>query len=212
MAWFGFPVTLLAVGMKYASLPEARSGGYVVNQDSGVIVIGASAGGISSLLSIVRGLPSSLKTPVLVVVHIGQGPSSLPRILERNTSLNCHHARDGELILPRHIYVAPPDYHLIIRGGLLLLSHGPREHHTRPAIDPLFISAARAYGPRAIGIVLSGALSDGAAGSLAIKSAGGRIIVQDPNDAVIEGMPRSALRFVEADAVLPADCIAQEVV
>src|SRR4051794_13293694 len=166
MPWFGFSVTLLAVGMQSASLSEARSGGYVVNQDSGVIVIGASAGGISSLLSIVRGLPSSLTTPVLVVVHIGQGQSSLPRILERNTSLSCRHALDGEPIRPRHIYVAPPDFHLLVRRGVLSLSHGPREHHTRPAIDPLFISAARAYGPMALGIVLSGALSDGAAGSL----------------------------------------------
>jgi two-component system, chemotaxis family, protein-glutamate methylesterase/glutaminase len=184
----------------------------VVNHPTGVVVIGASAGGITSLLSIIERLPPSLMSPVLVVVHIGRGQSFLPKILSRVTSLTCRHAIDGEPIQSRHIYVAPPDYHLLVRGRELTLSHGPREHHTRPAIDPLFISAARAYGPAVIGIVLSGALSDGAAGLLAIKSAGGRAIVQDPNDAANAGMPRSALQFVEADAVLPAHRIAEEVV
>jgi two-component system chemotaxis response regulator CheB len=143
-----------------------------------------------------------------VVVHIGQHRSMLPRILERSGMLPVTHAVDGERLLPDHIYVAPPDYHLIVRRNRLELSHGPREHHTRPAIDPLFISASRSHGAGVIGIILSGALSDGTAGLLAIKSRGGRVIVQDPEDALNQGMPRSALQVVEADAVLPADTIA----
>jgi len=184
----------------------------VIDQPTEVVVIGASAGGIASLLNIVERLPHSLEIPVLVVVHIGQSISHLPTILGRVTSFTCRHAVDGEPIQSHHIYVAPPDYHLLVRGRELSLSHGPREHHTRPAIDPLFISAARSYRSAVIGIVLSGALSDGAAGLMAIKSAGGRVIVQDPNDAANAGMPKSALQFVEADAVLPADRIAEEIV
>lgn len=180
----------------------------VPNQHPGIIAIGASAGGIPSLRRIVEQLPSTLTASVMVVVHIGQGASVLPKILQRHASVPCSHAVDGEPIRPGHIYVAPPDYHLLVRGDRLALSHGPREHHTRPAIDPLFMSAARSYGPSVIGIVLSGALSDGAAGLLAIKSSGGKVIVQDPEDALNEGMPRSALQFVEPDAVLPADEIA----
>jgi two-component system chemotaxis response regulator CheB len=176
-----------------------------------IIVIGASAGGISSLLRIVERLPAGLHAAVLVVVHIGQNPSMLPQVLSRATPLPCTHAVDGELIRPGHLYVAPPDYHLLVQGNRLKLSHGPREHHTRPAIDPLFISASRSFGAGTIGIVLSGALSDGAAGSLAIKSRGGRLIVQDPKEALNPGMPKSALQSVDADAVLPANDIADAV-
>lgn len=180
----------------------------MTDQPTNLIVIGASAGGISSLLRIVRNLPETLEAAVLVVVHIGQGPSELPKILGRAAHLPVSHAIDREPICQGHIYVAPPDYHVIVRDGHLGLSHGPREHHTRPAIDPLFISAARAFGARVIGVVLSGALSDGAAGLMAIKARGGRAVVQDPGEALNEGMPRSALRLVDADAVLPAGDIA----
>ncbi len=138
------------------------------------------------------------------MTHIGTNPSSLPAILGRATSLPVSHATDREQFQPGHIYVAPPDFHMLVHRATIELSHGPRENHSRPAIDPLFRSAAQAHGPSVAGVILSGALSDGVAGLLAIKARGGSAIVQDPDEAVIESMPLSALRSVDADHVLPA--------
>jgi two-component system chemotaxis response regulator CheB len=168
-----------------------------------IVVIGASAGGVSGVIRIARDLPASLPAAVLVVVHVGQGPTMLPELLNRAGPLPADHARHGEPIEPGRIYVAPPDYHLLVRKGLVELSHGPRENHTRPAIDPLFRSAARAYGPDVIGVILSGALSDGMAGLMAIADRGGKIIVQDPEEAFMSGMPASALQSVNVDFILP---------
>ena len=168
------------------------------------MVIGASAGGIQALLQVLAELPQDFAAPILVVVHIGRGRSVLPQIIGRSSRLRSSHAEDGEELRPGHIYVAPPDSHMLLRDGHIALSHGPRENHSRPAIDPLFRSAASAFGPRTIGIILSGALSDGTAGLMMIKARGGTVIVQDPDEAVIGGMPSSALRQVEADAVLSA--------
>jgi two-component system chemotaxis response regulator CheB len=123
--------------------------------------------------------------------------------------LPASHARDGEAIRPGHIYVAPPDFHMLVRDDRIELSHGPRENHSRPAVDPLFRSAARAYGPGVTGVILSGALGDGAAGLLMIKGRGGTVLVQDPAEAIAEGMPTSALRLVEVDHVLSARGIGQ---
>jgi len=169
-----------------------------------LVVIGASAGGIKALLDLVEGLPADLEAAILVVVHIGSSRSVLPQILTRTGALKATAAEDGEPLHAGRIYVAPPDYHLLVQDGHIALSHGPKENHTRPAIDPLFRSAARAYGPRAIAVILSGALRDGTSGMLMVKARGGIAMVQDPADAVIDSMPASALSIVGADYVLPA--------
>jgi two-component system chemotaxis response regulator CheB len=171
-----------------------------------VIVIGASAGGVEALQTLARGLPTDLDAAVFVVLHIPPfSRSRLPEILNRIGRLPARPAEDGEPIAPGRIYVAPPDRHLLVRLGRVELSKGPRENHSRPAIDPLFRSAARAYGSRAIGVVLSGALYDGSAGLLAVKARGGVAIVQDPDEAMAAGMPLSALRLVDVDHVAPAE-------
>jgi two-component system chemotaxis response regulator CheB len=173
-----------------------------------IIVIGGSAGGIAALQAIVSQLPSDFPAAVFIVVHVpAYTPSRLPQVLNHSGLLPAHHARHDEAILPGKIYVAPPDHHLLIRPGRIELSRGPRENHSRPAIDPLFRTAARAYGRRVIGIVLSGALHDGSLGLLAVKTRGGVAIVQDPDEAVVDSMPRSALKLVSADHVLPVSQI-----
>lgn len=169
-----------------------------------IVVIGASAGGIQALLALVEELPKDFNAPVFVVVHIGRSRSVLPTLLERAGVLPASHAKDGDVFRAGHIYVAPPDWHLLVRDHSIQLSHGPRENHSRPAIDPMFRSAAFAHESRAIGVILSGALSDGTAGLLMIKAHGGTAIVQDPGEAIIGGMPESALRAVQVDHVLPA--------
>jgi two-component system chemotaxis response regulator CheB len=184
-----------------------------VSHGRDIVVVGASAGGIQALLEVVRGLPAEFPAAIFVVVHTSPDvPSVLPRIIQRAGQLPAHHARDGAPITVGRIYVAPPDRHLLVREGYVELTRGPRENHSRPAVDPLFRSASRAYGHRVMGVVLSGALGDGAAGLLAVKSRGGAAIVQDPDEAIIEGMPRSALRLVDVDCVLPAAMIAQALV
>ncbi len=174
-----------------------------------IIVIGASAGGLEALTQVVRGLPPGFPAAVFVVCHFpAAGSSRLPEILSRRGPLLAHHARDGEPVLPGQIYVAPPDFHLLLRPGSVQLTHDPRENRHRPAIDPLFRSAARAYGPRVIGVVLSGALSDGTAGLLAVRAAGGLAVVQDPRDALAPGMPASARTVAGADHVATAAALA----
>lgn len=170
-----------------------------------IVVIGASAGGVEALVNLVSGLPADFPAAVYVVLHIAPTATSrLPEILDRAGPLRAITATDGSPIEPGCIVVAPPDYHLVVRPERVELSRGPRENHTRPAIDPLFRSAARAYGNRVIGVVLSGALYDGTAGLLAIQSRGGTTVVQDPADAAVESMPSTALRLVDVDHVLPA--------
>jgi two-component system, chemotaxis family, protein-glutamate methylesterase/glutaminase len=133
--------------------------------------------------------------------------SNLPQILERAGRLPAVFAADGAKIVPGWIYIAPPDHHVLLVNGAMRLSRGPREHSTRPAVDPLFRSAARAYGPRVIGVILSGALDDGTLGLAAIKAAGGCALVQDPAGALYPSMPESALAVVDADHVLPVEQI-----
>ena len=146
-----------------------------------IVTIGASSGGLEALLTIVRGLPKDLPASLFVVVHVAaHAPSQLPAILTRAGSLPAMHARDNQSFEQGRIYVAPPDAHLLLSRGRLRVVRGPKENNHRPAIDPLFRSAARVYGRRVIGIVLSGALDDGAAGLFAIKSRGGVAIIQKP--------------------------------
>src|SRR4051794_12614046 len=139
-----------------------------------LIVIGASAGGVEALTQLVSDLPADLSVAVAVVLHVApSGTSVLPAILNRAGRLSARRARDGDPIKADCVYVAPPDQHLLVQDGTLVLRHGPRENGHRPAIDPLFASAAEALGPRAIGVVLTGTLDDGSAGLAAIKLRGG---------------------------------------
>jgi two-component system, chemotaxis family, protein-glutamate methylesterase/glutaminase len=128
----------------------------------------------------------------------------LPDVLDRETAFAVAHARDGEPVEHGRIYVAPPDRHLLLEDGHVRLTRGPKENHFRPAVDPLFRSAAAVYGPRVIGVVLSGALNDGTAGLWTIKDRGGLAVVQDPEDALYYSMPASAMEHVEIDARGPA--------
>jgi len=164
-----------------------------------IVVIGASAGGLEALQTLVGNLPRDFAAAIFVVLHIGIRPSAMPSVLTSAGPLPASHALDGAPIRMGHIYVAPPDHHLLIERGQMRLSRGPRENLTRPAVDPLFRSAAEAYGPRVVGVILSGALSDGAAGFNVIKRHGGITIVQDPDEARFPGMSRSALKYVDVD-------------
>ena len=169
-----------------------------------VVVIGTSAGGLETLRALAGSLPESFPAPICVVMHTSpQSPGVLHEILDRCGPLPAVQARDGERLQPGTIYVAPPDFHLLVEPGRLRVTKGPRENRFRPAVDPLFRSAAQVYGPRAIGVVLTGNLDDGTAGLWAIKQLGGTAIVQDPQDAMFPSMPRHALQNVKADHVVP---------
>jgi two-component system chemotaxis response regulator CheB len=174
-----------------------------------IVVLGASVGGIEALRTIVGGLPKDFAASVFVVMHLAPySPGILAEILDRAGALSAANVVDGERIQPGHIYVAPPDRHLIIEPNRVRLTRGPKENRFRPAIDPLFRSAAQVYGPRVIGVVLTGYLDDGTAGLWAIKRLGGTAIVQDPFDALAPSMPHSALSQVNVDYCVPVAEIA----
>jgi two-component system, chemotaxis family, protein-glutamate methylesterase/glutaminase len=164
-----------------------------------VIVIGASTGGLAALRTIAAGLPAELPAAVCVVLHIDGHESRLASLLNASGPLPAAEARDDEPLRPGHIYVAPPDHHLIIIPGRMRLTRGPRENFVRPAADPLFRSTAEVLGRKAIGVVLTGRLSDGAAGLYEIKRRGGVTVVQDPDEAEAPGMPQAAMNYVEVD-------------
>jgi two-component system, chemotaxis family, protein-glutamate methylesterase/glutaminase len=173
------------------------------------IVIGASAGGVQALIKLVADLPSDLPSAVFIVLHIpSHGPSLLPEILSRDSRLPVAHAMDGEDIRCGKVYVAPPDHHLLIEDGRIQLVRGPKENLHRPSIDALFRSAARAAGPRVIGVVLTGALADGSVGMRAIKQRGGIAIIQDPAEAPFPSMPLSVMQRIKVDYSLPLHDIA----
>ncbi len=168
-----------------------------------LIVIGGSAGSIEVLTTLVAGLPADLPAAVLIAIHITpDARSRLPQILGRAGILPAQHPVDGEPILAGRIYVAPPDHHLIVGPGQIHLSSGPRENGHRPAIDPLFRSAAHYYRHAVTGVVLSGGADDGSAGVVAIAAAGGTSVAQDPGDSIHPGMPQSAIETGMVDAVL----------
>lgn len=166
-----------------------------------IIVAGASVGGVEALRGLIAALPPDLPAAVFLVLHSSTAPSMLPRILARAGRLPVVHAADGAPIRAGTIYVAPPGHHLLVSRGHMHVVEGPKENGFRPAIDPLFRSASRAYGRRALGVVLSGMLDDGTAGLLAIKAHGGVAMVQDPDEAIAPSMPRSALSYVAVDHV-----------
>jgi two-component system chemotaxis response regulator CheB len=164
---------------------------------------------LQALTTILEQLPVTLPACVLVVVHSSAKRRwLLPRILDRVSALPVSVARDGDPLKPGHVYIAPNDSHLLVGATGLQTVHGPRENGFRPAIDPLFRTAARAFGVRVIGVILSGALSDGTYGLSLVKHHGGVAVVQDPDDAIVPGMPESAIAHVEVDHVLPATAIA----
>jgi two-component system chemotaxis response regulator CheB len=175
-----------------------------------IIVIGTSAGGVDALPQIVRDLPPAFPASVFVVCHFPSGGQSiLPEILSRAGSLLASHPRDGETFYPGHIYVAPPDQHLLLApDSAIQLSREARENLHRPAIDPLFRSAARYYGRRVIAVILTGALYDGTAGLLAVRANGGLGIVQDPDDAAVAAMPQNAAQIAGPNHVVPLNGIA----
>jgi two-component system chemotaxis response regulator CheB len=168
-----------------------------------VIVIGASAGGVEGISRVVSELPRDLQASVLVVLHVSRGRSMLPEILSRAGRLPAVHPEDGTPLQYGRVYVAPPDHHLLVEHGRARVVHTASENGVRPAVDPLFRSAARAYGTRVLGVILTGALDDGTAGTVAVKEAGGITIVQDPDEAFSPGMPRSAIASGAVDHVLP---------
>jgi two-component system, chemotaxis family, protein-glutamate methylesterase/glutaminase len=173
-----------------------------------IIVLGASAGGVEALAQVVRALPADLPAALFVVLHVPpHGTSVLPAILNRAGRLRAGHVVDGEAVEHGRIYVALPDHHLLVRRGTVHLSRGPKENSARPAVDPLMRTTAAAYGSRVVGVVLSGNLDDGTAGLVAIKRRGGVAVVQDPNEALFAGMPRSAMENAAPDHVLPLGMI-----
>lgn len=175
-----------------------------------IIVVAASAGGVEALQSLARTLPSDFPASIFVTLHFPQhGFSVLPRILSRAGAIPAVHAADGESIVGGRIYVAPPDNHLLLTPTRLRLVRGPKENGNRPAADPMFRSAAVAFGPRVIGVVLTGNLDDGTAGLAAVKRGGGLALVEDPETALFPSMPRSALDNVRVDRVAPIRHVAR---
>jgi len=178
-----------------------------------VVVIGASAGGVSSLMSLVRCLPRELEAAVAVAVHVPEeSPSALPAILSREGPLRAAHAIDAEPLHHGRIYVAPPGRHLLVKRRTVRSVNGPNENRHRPAVDALFRTAARSHGRRTIGVVLSGSLDDGTAGLLSVKQHGGAALVQDPEEAMFSGMPTSAIENVAVDFVGEVSALASELV
>ena len=170
-----------------------------------IIVVGASAGGFSALTDFVKTLPSDLDAAIFIVLHTSPySPSSLPQILSRSGALKATHPVDGEEIKKGHIYVAPPDHHLILeKGNKMAVKKGPKENRFRPAIDSLFRSAALIFGSRVVGIVMSGMLDDGTSGMWNINRCGGVTIVQDPEEAMYPSMPKNVMQYVDVDHVSP---------
>jgi two-component system chemotaxis response regulator CheB len=173
-----------------------------------IIVMGASAGGIQAVVQVLDALPSDVAATVFVVVHTSPESGGLiPTIFERGSRWRAAYARDGQRFTHGRVYVAPADHHLLVKRGTMRVVRGPRENRFRPAVDPLFRTASVAYGPRVIGVVLSGGLDDGTHGLELIKQHGGIAIAQDPEEATTPNMPLNAIQNVEVDYVLKSRSI-----
>ncbi|MEJ2212077.1 MAG: chemotaxis protein CheB, partial [Anaerolineae bacterium] len=188
----------------------APAGGKKGSATCDVVVIGGSAGAIPAVRALLHALPADFPAPIFIVIHVAAtGPGVLDRVLGRATSLTVHYARDGQDIEPGHVYLASPDHHMILEDHVIRVTSGPKHNRHRPAIDPLFRSAALAFGPRVCGVILSGMLYDGTMGLYAIKEAGGMTIVQSPAEASYAAMPLSALDHVNVDHTATVARIAQ---
>lgn len=168
-----------------------------------IVVVGTSAGGVEALRVLVGGLPADFPGSVFIVMHTApDSPGVLAQILDRAGPLPAAAASNRERVQPGRVYVAPPDMHLLLEPGQMRLTRGPKENRFRPAVDPLFRSAAAVYGPRVVGVILTGGLDDGTSGLWAVKRLGGVAVVQDPEEAFMPSMPQSALGEVEVDYTL----------
>src|ERR1051325_8304385 len=181
-------------GRKHQGHPSNRKPGSRVARISNgvvrkVVVIGGSAGGIQSLCKVIEHLPSELSAPFLGVTHAGEGSNRLPEVLQRCDSIQVVVPEPAEPIAPGRLYLPLPNHHLIVRNGCAATVMGPRENRHRPSVNTLFRSVARSYRSKVIGVILSGALDDGASGALAIKARGGTLIVEDPATAQVPEMP-----------------------
>lgn len=173
-----------------------------------VVVIGGSAGAVSALFRILSSLPPHLEAAIALAIH--RHPtfaSSLGELFSRRSGLPVFEPFDGQLLEPGCVYLAPPDRHMVLSGRYIRLNREPKQHHTRPAIDPLFASAAGEYGPRVVGALLTGNLSDGVSGLIRIKELGGLSLVQDPDEAPFPSMPRNALIYDHVDLVFQVDML-----
>lgn len=169
-----------------------------------IIVIGSFAGGVDALCRLCASLPADLPAAVFIAQHLSPSARSvLPQLIDRAGPLPALSPVDGQAFEPGHIYVAPPDRHMLVRPDRILIRRGPHENRTRPAINALFRSAALAFGGRVTGVVLTGLLDDGTDGLIAIKAAGGLSIVQDPDEAEWPSMPRNALKRDHVDRIVP---------
>jgi two-component system, chemotaxis family, protein-glutamate methylesterase/glutaminase len=178
-----------------------------------IVVIGASSGGVDAVMRVASAFPKDFSAAVFIVVHVSpMTPSILPQILARSSRIPALHPSDGDEIQPGRIYVAPPDRHLLLTRNQIEVTSGPRENHHRPSIDVLFRSAAATFGPRVIGVVLTGALDDGAAGLWYVSKRGGLAVVQDPSDAHYPSMPQAAIDMAAPHHVLKLDAIGPNLV
>lgn len=178
-----------------------------------IITVGASAGGVEALIELLGSLPGDLYATLAIVIHRSPNlETQLPSVLGRRAKLPVLEPRDGTAFERGYVYIAPRDHHLLVENGTVRIDRGPKQHRTRPAIDPLFRSAARAYGPRVVGVLLSGVGADGVDGLVSIKGAGGVSIVQDPSDARHGAMPRNAIAGDDVDFVLPLAAIPKALV
>jgi two-component system chemotaxis response regulator CheB len=194
--------------------PSGHASGMAADptQHRDLVVLGASAGGVEALCEVMGGLPAGLPAAVLVVTHMpAVAHSALANVLDRCGALPVGRAEQDAPLLPGRVYVAVPDRHLLVRDGHMLISRAPHQNRARPAVDALFRSAARWHGRRAVGVVLSGALDDGAAGLAAIDAAGGACAVQDPGDARHPGMPEAAISVVPGALVAPARLLGEHI-
>jgi two-component system chemotaxis response regulator CheB len=186
-----------------------HNGAPVANSRNGkihkIIVMGGSAGAISSLCTVAAGLPADLAAPVLAVIHMYEGGSHLAEVVQRCAPLKTVVPEKAEPLAPGHIYLPSPNHHLVVKQGCVGIVMGPRESRHRPSVNTLFRCAARAYRRNVIGVILSGALDDGAAGVMAIKARGGQVIIEDPATAEVSDMPANAARAVQADYCVPAE-------
>jgi len=178
----------------------------IPDENKFIVVVGTSAGGMKALMALVEQLPTDFRAPLLIVQHISADATgdALLNSLNKIGKLKCIHAKDGNHIKSGYIYFAPSDHHLMVeKDGSLLVTKGAQENRSRPAIDPLFRSAAASFGNRAIGILLTGYLDDGTAGLITIQRCGGMSIIQDPADADYPDMPKNALNQMKPDYCIP---------